>query len=132
MKPRIRRIKKYRKFSQEFKKSIVAQYESGRSSTKELSIANHISQQLIYRWIYKYSNFNSKEYRIVEHSTSKTKRIKELADENKSLKAMIGEKQIRIEYLEKLIQLAEDELNVDIKKNSSTPQSNASEKTKAK
>jgi hypothetical protein len=34
-----------------------------------------------------------------------------------------------IEYLEKMIDLAKEELNIDIKKNFATPQSNGSKKT---
>jgi len=128
MKARIRKVKKYRRYSEEFKRSLVEQYESGASSTKEISIENSISQHLIYNWIYKFSTFNKKGYRIVELSNSKTEKLKELQNENQALKALIGEKQIKIEYLEKLIQLAESELNYDIKKNSYTPQSNTSVK----
>jgi hypothetical protein len=35
-----------------------------------------------------------------------------------------------IDYLEKMIEIAKDELNIDIKKNSDTPQSTGSSKTK--
>lgn len=132
MKSRIRKVKKYRKYSEEFKRSIVEQYESGRASAKELSFENSLAQHLIYRWIYKYSVFNKKEYRIVEHASSKTKKLKQLQEENLALKALLGEKQIKIEYLEKLIQVAESELNMDIKKNSSTPQSSSLKKTEIK
>lgn len=132
MRPSIRKVKKYRRYSKEFKRSIVVEYESGRSSVKELSIQNNLAFQLIYSWIYKYSKFNDKGYRIVEHSKSKTKKLKELQNEIQTLKAMLGEKQIKIEYLEKLIDIAESELKVDIKKNSSTPQSSSSEKTQTK
>jgi len=132
MKSRIRKVKKYRKFSEEFKKSIVEQYESGRSSTKELSEQNNIDQRLIYNWIYKFSTFNKKGYRIVEHINSNTNLLRQLKEENQGLKAVVGEKQMRIEYLEKLIALAEQELKVPIKKNSNTPQSNTSGKIKTK
>lgn len=132
MKSRIRKVKKYRKFSEEFKKSIVEQYESGRSSTKELSLANNIAQGIIYKWIYKYSTFNKKGLRIVEYSNSNTNLIKTLLEENKVLKMTLGDKQIKIEYLKKLVELAGTELKVDIEKNFSTPQSNTLGKTKTK
>ena len=45
---------------------------------------------------------------------------------------MIGQKQIKIDYLEKMIDIAKDELNIDIKKNSNTPQSTGSAATKKK
>jgi len=48
----------------------------------------------------------------------------------KDLEQMVGQKQIKIEYLEKMIDIAKEELNIDIKKNSNTPPSNGSVKTK--
>jgi len=56
----------------------------------------------------------------VENTKSSAVKLKEILKENQKLKAVIGEKQIKIEYLEKLIEIADSELNVDIKKNSST------------
>ena len=120
MKLNIKKVKKYRRYTKEFKQSIVKQFENGQSSTKELSIENNVAQQLIYSWIYKFSNFNDKDYRIVENTKSSAVKLKEILKENQKLKAVIGEKQIKIEYLEKLIEIADSELNVDIKKNSST------------
>jgi len=124
MKSNVRRIKKYRRFSKEFKQKVVSEYESGRSSTKELSLANGISQQTIYRWIYQLSNYSKQGIRIVEKANSQEEGIKRLHKENKDLKAIVGEKQIQIEYLERLIKIAEAELKIDIKKNFCTPQSN--------
>ena len=132
MKPRVRKVKKYRHFSEEFKRSIVEEYESGRSNAKEISVEYSLSESQIYRWIYKFSNFSKKGYRIVEHSESKTNRLKQVLAENQALKAVIGEKQIKIDYLEQLISLVEAELNIDLKKNSSMPQSSTSEKTDLK
>ena len=124
MKSNVRRVKKYRRFSKEFKQRIVAEYESGKSSTKELSLANGISQQAIYKWIYQLSNYSKQGIRIVEKANSQEEGIKRLHKENKVLKAIVGEKQIQIEYLERLIKVAEAELKIDIKKNFCTPQSN--------
>jgi transposase len=42
---------------------------------------------------------------------------------------MVGQKQIKIEFLEKMIDLAKDELDIDIKKNYNTLQSTGSVKT---
>ena len=130
MKSRIRRVKKYRRYSKEFKQSIVDHFEQGKFSVKELSLHNSISQQLIYKWIYQLSRFNKKGYRIVEKTNSQAEKLKQLQKENQALKATVGEKQIHIEYLERLIEIAEVELDVDIKKNSSTSQLNTSDKIK--
>lgn len=132
MKSNVKKIKKYRKFSEEFKKQIVRDYESGKYSVKELERLHNIHTPSIYSWIYKYSQYNEKGYRMVEHTESSEKRVKELEDKIKSLEAIIGQKQIKIDFLETMIDVAKDELNIDIKKNYCTPPSNASKNEKKK
>jgi hypothetical protein len=58
--------------------------------------------------------------------------MQELGARNKELEAALGRKQIQLDYLEKMIELAKTELDIDIKKNYSTPQSTGSNKTKKK
>ena len=47
----------------------------------------------------------------------------------KELERAVGQKQMNIDFLEKMIELAKEEFNIDIKKNSNTPQSGGSKKT---
>ena len=63
---------------------------------------------------------------------SNTAKLKELTSKIKQLEQMVGQKQMAIEYLEKMIELAKTELNIDIKKNYSLPQSNGSNPIKKK
>ena len=91
-----------------------------------------LCNQVIYKWIYKFSTFNEKGQRVVEMKASDTQKLKELEQKIKSLEQIVGQKQIQIEYLEKMIDIAKDELNIDIKKNSSTPQSSGLERIKKK
>lgn len=128
MRSNVRMVKKYRRYSEDFKRQLVTEFESGKFSIKELGNLHGIRLQLIYTWIYKYSNFNDKGYRIVEHKHSTSKKLKQLQAENQQLKAKVGEKQILIEYLEKLIEVAGEDLNIDIKKNFDTPRSGSSSK----
>jgi predicted RNase H-like nuclease (RuvC/YqgF family) len=60
---------------------------------------------------------------------SQTTKLKELEQRIKELEQNVGQKQIKIEFLEKMIDLAKQEFNIDIKKNFATPQSNGSKKT---
>lgn len=129
MKSNVRKVKKYRHYSEEFKRQLVSEFESGQFSVLQLTKLHGVQEQLIYNWIYKYSNFSDKGYRIVEHKHSSSKKLKTLQAENQQLKAKVGEKQILIEYLEKLIEVAGEELNIDIKKNFDTPQSGSSKRT---
>ena len=132
MKANLKQIRKHRKYSEEFKKSIVAQFEKGEFSVLQLQKLYGIANISIYSWIYKYSNFNEKDCRIVEMKDSNTAKLKELTSKIKQLEQMVGQKQMAIEYLEKMIELAKTELNIDIKKNYSLPQSNGSNPIKKK
>jgi hypothetical protein len=86
----------------------------------------------IYNWIYKYSNYNEKGIRVVEMKDSHLQKIKELEEKVKLLEQTVGQKQIKIDYLEKMIDLASEDYKIDIKKNSNSPRSDGSEKTKRK
>lgn len=132
MRKNLKSIKKKRSYSEDFKKQLVKEFETGKFSVPELEKLHQISNSSIYSWIYKYSNFNSKGYRIVENKTSSTKKIKELEQKIKDLEAMVGRKQIKIDYLETMMQVAKQELDIDIKKNFSTPQSEYSKQGKKK
>jgi transposase len=125
-------IRTNRVFSEDFKKQRVKDYESGKFTIKELGSIYYVNPAVIYRWIYKYSTFQKKKIRIIEMSESSTKKVKDLQARIKELERIIGQKQINIDYLEKIIELAKDELGVDIKKNSDTLQSSGSVKTSHK
>jgi transposase len=119
-------------FSEEFKKVRVKDYESGKFTVKELGRLFNIQEAVIYRWIYKYSVYNKKSIKVVEMNESSTKKLKELELRIKQLEQVVGQKQLKIDYLEKMIDLAKEELNIDIKKNSDTLQSGGSGKTSKK
>ena len=57
---------------------------------------------------------------------SQMQKIKDLESRVKLLEQTVGQKQMAIDYLEKMIALAEEDLKIDIKKNSNTPQSGGS------
>lgn len=132
MKANVRSIRKQRKYSTEFKKQLVADFESGKYSVPQLERLHGVSNPTIYRWIYKFSTFNEKGFRIIEMKDSSHQKMKELEARIKELERTIGKKQIMIDYLEKMMDIAKDELNIDIKKNFGTPQSIGSKKTKKK
>jgi len=129
MKVTKQKIRKHRVYSEPFKKEIVRIFESGEFSVPQLEKLYSIRNSLIYNWIYKYSTFNEKGFRVVEMKQSNSQKLKELADKVKELERIVGQKQIKIDYLEKIISIAEDELNIEIKKKSDTSQSTGSKKT---
>lgn len=128
MKTNIRTVRKQRRYSEEYKKSLVQDFESGRLSVPQLERLHGVPNSTIYDWIYKYSNFNEKGYRVVEDKKSSQSKIKELEKKIKELESAVGRKQIKIDYLETMMEVAKEELNIDIKKNFSTPHSKGSDK----
>ena len=101
-------IAKRRKFTEEFSRSIVGDFESGSYSVGALSSLHGISSRVIYNWIYKYSNVNERGYRVVEMKESSTHKVKELELKVKELERIVGQKQIKIDFLEGMIDLAEE------------------------
>lgn len=127
-----KRLGKIRIFSDEFKKSRVTEYEQGKFTVREISRLYGVNYQTVYTWIYKYSSYNKKGLRVVEMEKSSKQMVKELQNRIKELERIVGQKQLNIDYLEKMIELAKEEFDMDIKKNFDTPQSNTSGKTDKK
>jgi len=109
---------------------IVADFESGKFSVPQLEKLHGICNNSIYNWIYKFSTFNERGYRILEMKKSTTSKVKDLEKRIKDLERVVGQKQIKIDFYEKMIELAKEEFEIDLKKNFDTPQSTGSGKTK--
>lgn len=121
-----KRVRRKRSFSEDFKLQIVHEYESGQFSVPELGRLYDVHFQLIYNWIFKYSKYNKKSIQVVEMKDSAQQKLKDLEQKVKLLEQALGQKQMNIDYLEKMIDLAKEEFDIDIKKNSNTPQSGGS------
>lgn len=124
-----KRINSVRKYSEEFKRKLVQDFEKGVMSVPQMERYYEVSNVTIYSWIYKYSSYNEKNVRIVEMKNSQTNKVKELEKKVKELERSVGQKQIMIDYLEKMIDLAKENYSIDIKKNSDTPPSGGSKPT---
>lgn len=122
-------VKSGRVFSEDFKKSCVHDYETGQFSVVELSKLYKIHPVMIYRWIYKYSAYNKRRIKVVEMADSSKQKVKDLQKRISELERVVGQKQLNIDFLEKMIEIAKDQYGIDIKKNSDTPPSTGSEKT---
>jgi len=129
MKANLSKIKKARRYSEDFKRKVVKDFENGTFTVLELSKLHYTPYQTIYGWIYKYSTQNIKSIEIVEMKSSSTKKVKDLESRVKDLERAVGKKQLYIDYLEKMMEIAKEDLGVDIKKNFDTPRSGGSEKT---
>lgn len=125
-----KRIKKPRKFSKDLKLKVVKEYESGKHGVRALSKIYDVSSQSVYNWIYKYSKYNEKSIKVVELKDSQMDKINRMERRIMDLERALGKKQMTIDFLEKMIDLAKEEYDIDIKKNSDTPPSGGSKITK--
>ena len=118
---RVRRV-----FSEEFKREKVAQITSGQISILSLSKLWGVSQNSIYKWVYKYSPDHTKGTTMVVQKETEAARLIELQRRVAELERAVGQKQMVIDYQDKLIELASRELDVDLKKSFNPAPSNTS------
>jgi|SRR6476661_3452136 len=121
-------IRKKRSFSEEFKKDLVRLFEQGKYSVLQLGKLYGVPNSIIYLWIYRYSQFNESGYRVIEMKQSSTSKVKALEQRIAELEKLVGQKQIKIDFLEEMMAVAKEELQIDIKKKYSTPRSAVSVK----
>lgn len=112
----VKQLRRRRTYSEDFKRSLVSEYESGESTVLELSRRYQIGFQSIYVWIRRYSLYQEKGYLIVEKHKSKASELKAALSRIQELEQLVGQKQIRVEFLEKLIELADAEYGLELKK----------------
>lgn len=125
----VRRIREYRYFSEEFKRQKVKDLEKNLVGIPELCKEYHVSRTSVYNWLYKYSKMVKKGERQIVERKSDTLKIQELRDRIKELERVVGQKQLLIEFQQKMIELAEETYEVDIKKKLSSKLSSGTGQT---
>ena len=115
-------LRQRRTFSEEFKKQKVKELVNKQISIGELSKLYDVSKTSIYRWLYKYSPHHKQGTTQVVQMESEAQKTKSLQERVAELERVVGKKQIEIDFLNELVQVAGTELKVDLKKNFSTKQ----------
>jgi transposase len=110
-------IRKVRHFSDSFKEKVVKDLDSGLTSIKEVSTLYDVKQQTVYTWLYRYSIHHKKGSRMVVELESEGKKTEQLEKRIAELERFVGQKQLSIDYLEKLLELASAHYQTDLKKN---------------
>jgi len=113
-------------FSDQVKKQTVSDIEKGKCSVSQAQRELQVSPQTIYNWIYRYSRYLHKNKVLIVEEKSEAYRSKELENKIKDLEAALGRKQLEVEILNKIIDLAGDEYKTDLKKNFSGQRSSGS------
>ena len=119
-----------RQFSETIKKQTVKDIEQGKCTVLEASRELSVSLQSVYVWVYKYSGYLQKNKTMIVQDASESYKTKALEIKLCEAEAALGRKQMELDILNKIIELAGLELQIDIKKNFSSPALNGTAQTK--
>ena len=108
--------RRLRKFSSNFKIEKVREIETGRTKVSEICKQYEVSAANVYRWIVKFGTMKKTKERIIVETQSDTQQLLELKARVAELERIIGQKQILIDFNEKMIEIAEEMYGIDIKK----------------
>lgn len=123
---KIKTLRQQRVFSEEIKKQVVRDIERGKCSVTQAQEELGVCKQSIYNWIEHYSRYLQSNKRLVVEDKSEAYRTRELEKRIHELEAALGRKQMEIDLLSKVIELANEEYQTDLKKNLSKEASNGS------
>lgn len=113
-------IRTNRCFSEDFKRSKVKELVEKRITVTQLSRLYGITRTAVYKWLYKYSEHHQKKTTLVVQMESESYKTHRLQQQVADLERIIGQKQLEIDFLNKLLELGSEELGFDLKKNFST------------
>ena len=121
--------RRQRKFSDNFKILKVREIETGQTKVSEICSQYQVASKNVYLWIDKFGSMKNKKERLVVETDSDTRQLIEFKKRVSELERIIGQKQILIDFQDKMIELAEETYGVDIKKKFFSTPSNISGKT---
>ncbi len=108
------RVNRY--FSESFKRKKVREIEKNLVTVAEISKEYEVSTTAIYKWLDKYSRNRKRGVKQVVELMSDTRKLQDLKARIRELEQMLGQKQFEIEFKDKMIDIAEEMYDIDIKK----------------
>ena len=113
-----------RKFSDSFKIQKVREIETGKTKVSEICKQYEVSSVNVYRWLNKFGSMQDNKERLIVETESDTKHLLALKKKVAELERIIGQKQVLIDFKDKMIDIAEETYGIDIKKKLSIQLSN--------
>ena len=110
------RERRNRYFSEEFRRKKVREIERNITTISEVCREYQVSGTSVRKWLYKYSAMRKKGIKQVVEAKSDTRKLQQLKEQVKELERIIGQKQLLIDFQQKVIELTEQEYKLDIKK----------------
>jgi len=110
------RERQNRYFSEDFKRKKVSEIERNVSRVSDICREYQVSRTAVYKWVYQYSTMRRKNIKQVVEAKSDSQKISALKAHVKELERIIGEKQVKLDFQDKMIEIAEETYQIDIKK----------------
>lgn len=117
-------VKVVHRYSEAFKRSVVADVESGRYTVLEAAAAHQIHFTSVYDWLKKMGGPETQTRVMRVEMPNERKRIKELEKEKRALESALAQAHMKILLLESTVEVLEEKTGVRIKKKTDTPSSN--------
>ena len=121
--------RRLRTFSDNFKIKKVREIEMGKTKVSEVCKQYEVRETNVYKWIKKFGTMKNKKERLIVETESDTQQLLHLKKQVAELERIIGQKQVLLDFKDKMIELAEQTYGVDIKKKFSTTPSGTSGNT---
>jgi transposase-like protein len=109
-----------RNFSDNFKIQKVKEIQTGKTKISEICKQYEVSDKSVHNWIDKFGIMKNKKERIIVETDSDTRQLLSLKKKIAELERIIGQKQILLDFKDKMIEIAEETYGIDIKKKFST------------
>jgi len=106
-------IKQRRVFSEEFKKYKVKELIEKKITVRQLSRLYEVSVVAIYKWLYKYSVHYQQRTKLVIEMESEAYKTMQLLQRVAELERVIGQKQLEIDFLNKLLEIGSEEMGFE-------------------
>ena len=103
-------------FSDTFKRQKIKELDQNLTTIMEISKDYEVSRTAVYNWVYKYSERYTKDVNQVVQLQSEQQKTRHFKTRIAELERIIGQKQMTIDFLEKMIEIGEKEFGINIKK----------------
>jgi transposase len=116
-------VKVLRRYSEAFKRSVVAEVEAGRYTVVQAAAIHGVHFTSVYSWMERFGGPDSHTRTMRIEMPDERNRIKELEKEKRALESALAQAHMKILLLESTVEVLEEKAGVHIKKKTDTPSS---------
>jgi transposase len=109
-------VRARRCFSEEFKKSKVKELVEKQVTVVQLSRLYDVTRSAVYKWLYLYSGHHQQKTTLVVQMESESYKTQRLQQQVAELERIVGQKQLEVDFFNKLFEIASEEMGYDLKK----------------